>query len=70
MNHMRRRCFRPGCEDLEGRRLLSAYYIVNAASGKATGRPRVLHEQRDPHPTVSIERGDQSAVEAVAGLMT
>ena len=31
--------FRPNCEGLEGRRLLSTYYVVNVSSGKVLDDP-------------------------------
>jgi hypothetical protein len=39
MSVRRRVNFRPGCEGLESRQLLSAYYILNAASGKVLDDP-------------------------------
>jgi hypothetical protein len=39
MTRVRRRDHRPDCEALEGRQLLSGYYIVNEASGKVLDDP-------------------------------
>jgi hypothetical protein len=39
MNRMHQRKYRPDCEGLEGRQLLSAYYIVNSSSGKVLDDP-------------------------------
>jgi hypothetical protein len=37
--HVRRRDHQPNCEALEGRELLSAYYVINAYSGKVLDNP-------------------------------
>ena len=47
MTRVRRRNHQLNCEALEGRQLLSGYYIVNAASGKALDDPGVSTSNGD-----------------------
>ena len=59
---VRRRNHQLNCEALEGRQMLSGYYIVNEASGKVLDNPPLL-QQWDRHRSVAVVRRDQPAVE-------
>ena len=57
LTRVRRRNQRLNCEALEGRQMLSGYYIVNAASGKVLDDPNFSTSNRAPIQQFQLNGG-------------